>query len=124
MEKFKQVSREALKKKMDKKEDFVLIDVLGTASFEQMHVPGAISIDGHKKDFVERVSEVVSDKNKQIIVYCASFSCPLSPTAAKKLVDAGYTNVLDFKGGLKDWAEGGYVLEGVNAKEFMQSATE
>ena len=121
MEKFKQITREELKKKMDAKEDFILIDTLGDMSYRRSHLPGAISIDAHQENFVDEVEKTVPDKNKEVIVYCASFSCQLSPYAAGKLADAGYTRVLDFKGGLKDWGEGGYTFEGEGAEEFAES---
>ena len=118
---FKEITREELKEKMDKNEDFVFIDVLGEASYKRIHLPGAVSVDAHQENFVEEVEKQVPNKNKEVIVYCASFSCPLSPAAAHKLADAGYTNVLDFNGGLKDWAEGGYSFEGEEAEEIAKS---
>jgi len=120
MGKFKEIAREELKEKMDKNEDFVLIDVLGEASYNRAHLPGAISIDAHKENFVEEAEKQVPNKDQEIAVYCASFSCQLSPMAAGKLTDAGYTNVLDFKGGLKDWAEGGYSFEGEEAEKIAE----
>jgi rhodanese-related sulfurtransferase len=49
-------------------------------------------------------------KDKDIIVYCASFECHASPTAARKLEQLGYTRVIDYEGGLQDWKEAGYPL--------------
>jgi len=111
MEKYFTITREALKKKIEQGSDFVLIDVLGEASYEQRHLPGAISIDAHNEDFVEQVQKRVPDKDKEVVVYCSSFSCQLSPEAARKLAEAGYTNVVDFEGGLADWEEAGYPFE-------------
>lgn len=108
----------ALKKKIDEGSDFVLIDTLGEESYKRRHLPEAISIDAHKDDFVERVKEIVPDKDKEIIVYCASFSCQLSPAAAGKLIDAEYTNVVDYEGGLADWQDAGYPFEGEGSNLF------
>lgn len=112
MEKFFIITRDALKKKMDESSDFVLIDTLGEMSWAKRHLPGAVSIGAHDEDFVDRVKELVPDKDKEVVVYCSSFSCQLSPAAAGKLVDAGYTNVVDFEGGLADWEDAGYPFEG------------
>ena len=106
------ITKEALKKKIDERSDFILIDTLGEASYKRRHLPGAISVDAHQDDFIERIKEIVPDKDKEIIVYCSSFSCQLSPAAARKLHDAGYTNVVDYEGGLGDWEDAGYLLEG------------
>lgn len=113
MEKFFTITRDALKKKLDEGSDFVLIDVLGALSYDGRHLPGAINIPGHEESFVVEVEKAVGgDKGKEVIVYCASFSCQVSPAAAGKLVDAGFTNVVDFEGGLADWEEAGYSFEG------------
>ena len=112
MEKYFTITREALKKKVDDGSDFVLIDVLGEFSYAQRHLPRAISIGALQEDFIEQVEKQVSDKDTEIIVYCSSFTCPISPMAADKLVDAGYTNVVDFEGGLADWEDAGYPFEG------------
>ena len=110
MEKFTTITRDILKKKIDEGSDFVLIDVLGERSYAQRHLPGAINIPGGSENFVAEVEKVVSDKSKEIIVYCSSFSCQASPAAAGKLADAGFTNVVDFEGGLADWEDAKYPL--------------
>jgi hypothetical protein len=40
--KVKTITREELKAKMDRGDDFVLLEVLGEASYRRAHVPGAI----------------------------------------------------------------------------------
>lgn len=111
MKKYFTITRDALKKKIDQESDFVLIDVLGKTSYAKRHLPGAISIDAHEEDFIRQVERRVPDKDKEIIVYCSSFSCQLSPRASSKLIDEGYKNVVDFEGGLQDWEDAGYAFE-------------
>lgn len=43
------------------------------------------------------------------VLYCWSFLCTASTTAARKLSAMGY-RVLDYKGGLKEWKEKGNPL--------------
>jgi len=121
---YQTITSDELKQKIDGDEQFVLIDTLGDQSYERAHLPGAISIDAHGDNFVENVEQEVNDKDTEIIVYCASFSCQLSPQAAQKLVEAGYTNVVDFEGGLKDWAQSGYDFEGAEAQEMKENLTQ
>src|SRR5437867_36524 len=45
------------------------------------------------------------NKNREIVVYCGGGECPQSRQAAEKLHNLGYTNVLAFEGGLKEWQE-------------------
>lgn len=121
MEKFKEITREELKEWMDEKKDFALVDVLGEGSYEGRHLPGAKHADVGEEDFLKRIEGVVSDKNATVVVYCASFTCKASPRAAEKLVDAGYTNVYDFTGGLADWQDAGYPFEGDVAQEKVEA---
>lgn len=110
------LTREELKDKLDNKEDFLLVNVLSEESFESLHIPGSKNVDVHKDDFLEKMEELTEgDKDKEVVVYCSSFSCQASPSAARKLTEAGYNDVADFEGGLADWKEAGYPLEGAMA---------
>jgi len=111
MENFKEITREELKRWIDEKKDFVLIDVLSQGSYEGRHLPGAKHVSVSETDFLEKVEKLAPNKEIPIVVYCASFTCQLSPSAAKKLVEAGYKKVYDFKGGLADWQDAGYPFE-------------
>ena len=105
------LKKEELKKMIDSGENFVLIDVLDKKDFERHHIPGAVNIPVHGDNFMEKVAEKVPGKNTKIVVYCASFECQASPGAAKKLTEAGYTNVFDYEGGIKDWKQANYPVE-------------
>ncbi len=107
---YKSVSREGLKRMIDRNEEFVLVDVLSEESFQERHIPGAINIP---LDEIEKMAPKLINKNEKVIVYCGSFECSSSTKAAEKLIELGYKKVYDFEGGLKDWQEGGYPLVGV-----------
>lgn len=120
------ISTEELKSKIENGDDFILIDVLGDESYNRAHIPTAISIDAHADDFLGRAEEHVPDKDTEIVVYCASPECQLSPTSARTLIDAGYSNVKDYEGGLVGWAQAGNVFEGEAAdamREKLSSKT-
>ncbi len=105
----KKISREELLSMCKKGKKFVLVDVLGKDSFEQEHIPGSISIP---LDDLEKQAFSYLGKDDLIVVYCASFTCMASTNAAEKLQELGYKNVLDYKGGLKDYKEAGLALQG------------
>lgn len=86
-------------------EDFVLINVLPRDKFNQQHIRTSINIPVDDDDFEEKVESVAGSKDRKIVVYCANFECDASPKAAKKLEDAGFTQVYDYEGGTKDWFE-------------------
>ncbi len=88
-------------------EKYVLFDVLSPDSYGQGHIEGAISFP---VDMINAGSaKKVLSKDSKVIVYCGSFQCHASTNAAKRLSTLGY-NVLDYKGGLKEWHEKGNKL--------------
>lgn len=107
--KFKTINRDELREMMNSGKAFKLVDVLSRESYEKEHIKGAISIP---LDEIEKKADKVLNKEDTIVVYCASFDCTASTKAAEKLVSLGFKNVLDYKGGLKDYEEGNLGLEG------------
>ncbi len=89
-----------------------LIHVLPEEHFAQQHLPGAVNACVYKMVFLTKVAELVPDKSSAIIVYGAGAPSLDSSTAAEKLTQAGYTNVQDFRGGLKEWLQNGLTVEG------------
>jgi len=66
----KTISRDELKAKMDRKDDFVLVEALAKASYDHAHLPGAINIPPDQ--VADLAPTVLPDKNADIVVYCAS----------------------------------------------------
>jgi rhodanese-related sulfurtransferase len=60
---------------------------------------------------METLAEQKLKKTDTIIVYCASYTCHASTQAAKKLLDLGYKQTLDFKGGKRWWQHAGLTFE-------------
>ncbi len=67
--KVKTITREELKAKMDRGDDFVLLEVLGEASYRRAHLPGAIRF----KD-TDRATALLSGKSAEIVAYCSNFN--------------------------------------------------
>lgn len=80
-------------------ENLVIIDVLSPESYKKAHIPGAINIP--YEQLAERLDEL--DKNAKIVTYCANTICQASSKAAEILLEAGFTDVHDFKGGIHEW---------------------
>lgn len=93
---------------MEREDDWVLLDVLPREHYEDEHVPGANNIPLDGGGFIDQVRGVTESPDDKVIVYCANTECELSPQAARALEDAGYTNVLDFEGGVEEWKSAGY----------------
>lgn len=99
------ITRDELHTMLDKNQDFVLINVLPRDAFNKQHIPQSVNIPVGEDDFTEQVEAVAGNKQRTIVVYCASFDCDASPKAAKKLEQAGFDNIYDYEGGTKEWFE-------------------
>ena len=96
---YKQVSMEEGLELMKEDSGYILLDVRRDDEFEEGHIPGAINIPNESIG-TEEIAEL-PDKNQTIYVYCRSGN--RSKQASQKLVDLGYTNVIEF-GGIIDYS--------------------
>ncbi|MEI8176068.1 MAG: rhodanese-like domain-containing protein [Candidatus Omnitrophota bacterium] len=88
-------------------EKYRLLDVLDAESYKKGHIEGAESFPVNTIDQGTAASRL--SKDDHIVVFCGGFKCKASTEAAKKLSGMGY-EVLDYKGGLKDWQDKGNKL--------------
>lgn len=105
------ISRDELRQKLDAGQDFVLIEALPRKYFAKGHIPGAVNLP---HDQIESLApELLPDKDREVVVYCANTACRNSEIAARALTDLGYTRVLEYAEGKTDWEAAGYPLEGL-----------
>ncbi len=62
------ISRDELKAKMDRGDDFVLVDTMPEMYYRHSHLPGAVNLPVNEVG--ERAPELLPDPNAEIIVYC------------------------------------------------------
>jgi rhodanese-related sulfurtransferase len=104
----KSITRQELKERMEQGHKFYLVDVLAPETYEKKHIKGAINLPMQE---IGKKARKLFEPDDDIVVYCSSFTCKASPTAAKKLDDMGYENVYDYEGGRDDWEEAGLPIE-------------
>ena len=81
-------------------ESAILVDVRTEAEYNENHISGALlPVDDITE---ETASEVISNKDTKIIVYCKSGK--RSGEAKEKLENLGYTNVYNL-GSISNWKE-------------------
>jgi rhodanese-related sulfurtransferase len=97
------VSLAYIKKLMDEKADFVLVDARPERTFEKGTIPGAINISDSKFDKLAP-SMLPADKNKTLIFFCGGLKCDLSSKSATKAKALGYKNVFVFPEGEPAWS--------------------
>ncbi len=103
-EKFRKISRDELKMKIDSGKPFTLWNVLTKEYYHSdKNIPGSIWVPVNELE--QRLPSLNAKKTDEIVVYCGSTQCPSSRQAAQKLASLGYTNVSAFEGGVADWQE-------------------
>ena len=66
----KTISRDELKQKIDRKDDFHLVETLPATAYHQNHLPGAVNLP--PESVAELASQLLPDKGADIVVYCAN----------------------------------------------------
>jgi rhodanese-related sulfurtransferase len=64
------ISRDELREKIDRRDQFLLIETLPETAYHHVHLPGAINLPPDK--LTELAPTLLPDKNAEIVVYCAS----------------------------------------------------
>jgi len=103
----------------DRHAGYALVNVLKPEVFLSEHIPNSINIpQGNEREFEKRF-----EHTKEIIVYCASSSCPASSQVAAVLGGMGFTTVKTFEGGMDEWVEKKNDIEsGENTAQEMNIA--
>ncbi len=110
------ISRDELKERLDRGDDFKLVMALSEWEFRAKHIPGSVNVNNRD------ATEQQLGEHEDIVVYCADETCVASKVAYKMMKEHGYTNVRRYAGGIADWEEAGYPLEGEMTSARRESA--
>ena len=96
-----------VKKRLDAREEFTLLDVREESEYAAGRLPGAVHIG---KGVIERdIESKVPDSATPLVLYCGGgFRSALAADALQKM---GYTNVISMDGGWSGWNAKGYTTE-------------
>lgn len=92
-----QVSAEALREMVERRADFVLLDIRASHEFQESHIPGAVNIP--VQDLRTRWKEL--PRSADIVVLCSSGN--RSSVAASMLKQRGFAGVMNSAGGIKGY---------------------
>jgi len=96
-----------LKKRLEAKEEFQLIDVREDHEWAAGHIPGAIHLC---KGIIERdIEEKIANREAEILLYCGGGF--RSALVADNLQKMGYKNVVSVDGGWRGWRAAGFPVE-------------
>jgi rhodanese-related sulfurtransferase len=102
----KQITRQELLQKLERKDNFKLVMTLGEWAFRAKHIPGSLNISTPEQ------VEALLDPADEIVVYCTNVDCPASIAAYHMLRARGFANVRRYSGGLEEWEAAGLPLDG------------
>jgi rhodanese-related sulfurtransferase len=110
------ITREELKGKLDGGGCFKLVNCLDAWMFRAKRIPGSIRFENlkHALDTL--------DPKEEVIVYCSNSGCTDSVLVYQQLVDHGFQNVRHYAGGIVDWEDAGYPLEGDRVNRTQPNA--
>jgi rhodanese-related sulfurtransferase len=100
------ISRDELREKLDRGDEFKLIMALNRWAFDAKHIPGSLHFDRPDELYAAVKPE------DEVVVYCTHVDCLSSVALYRDLVKRGYANVRRYAGGLLEWEESGLPLEG------------
>jgi len=86
----------------------VILDIRTPEEFDEVRLDGAINVDYYDADFADQLDTL--DKNDPYVMYCRSGN--RSSDAVKTMKDLGFTEVYEIDGGIVNWIESGYPVEG------------
>jgi rhodanese-related sulfurtransferase len=97
------VSAAHIKKLMDEKQPYTLIDARPKRVTDKGMIPTAIAISD--TDFDKNVDKLPADKAALVIYYCGGLECVLSDASAEKARKLGWTNVVTYPEGYPEWTK-------------------
>lgn len=97
-----------------KDNNVVLLDSRETIEYKTSHLNNAILI-GYENFNINQITKSFEDKRQKIVVYCSLGI--RSETIAKKIKEAGYTNVYNLYGGIFEWSNNEFPIINSKGKE-------
>lgn len=87
--------------------DVQLVDVRSKEEYESGFIGNAQNIDFNSPTFDEDISKL--DKSKPVLLYCRTGG--RSAKCSKKLIEAGFIQIIELEGGITQWKFKGFELK-------------
>src|SRR5438874_12733497 len=91
------ISRDELKQKLERRDQFKLVMALGDWQYRAKHIPGSL----HFRTPQDALASLAQEA--EIVVYCSCYDCSASVSASAYLVVHGYRHVPRYAVGILDW---------------------
>ncbi|MEQ1838955.1 MAG: rhodanese-like domain-containing protein [Verrucomicrobiales bacterium] len=106
------ISISELEKAIENKE-VILIDVNGSSSYANGHIPGAIDFRANKDNLAAALGD---DKDKLVVAYCGGPTCSAYKAGASAAEEAGFKNIKHLSAGISGWLQAGKTTEKADKK--------
>jgi len=100
------IGREELKTKLESGDNFKLVMTLDDKAYDLMHIPGSL----HFGNMFEAMKQLSADD--EIVLYSSNKWCHFSFISYLVLRNYGFKKLRRYTGGLMDWLDASYPLEG------------
>lgn len=107
------IGAEQLKNKLDRGDNFKLVMTMNQWAYDHLHIPGSL----HFNNLSEAMAQLTPDD--EIVVYCSTKWCHESTYAYLVLRSQGFNKLYRYAGGLLEWMDAGYPLEGERVYDFI-----
>lgn len=119
------VTVDELSEMMENGEDLTIVDIRTKDEYTQGHLKGSVWIARGMLKF-KAGKDALKKLDKKYVLYCRVDS--RSALAGKTLIELGYTDVYNLKGGFSDWCDAGYSIYNRHgemiAKSFERDETD
>lgn len=83
----------------EKSQNQTIIDIRTPQEYRQGHLKNAVNINLFDRAFLEEIDKL--DKSKPVFIYCRTGN--RTSSASKKMLNLGFQQVYDLKGGISNW---------------------
>lgn len=110
------ITRDELKAVLDAGAPVQVVMALTRWAFDRLHISGSQALES----WMETIGRY--DQDQEVVVYCTNPNCPASLRAYYFLQMLGFERVRRFAGGIEEWMEAGYPVEGSLVEERQYAA--
>jgi len=110
------ITAEQLREAIESNPELIIINVLANNFYNDCHIKGSINIPFEQ--LLEKTSSW--DKEKDVVVYCATAKCSKSKQAYALLQDLGFFNLHEYIGGIQEWYQKGFETSGPCKLDYLQ----
>jgi len=97
------IDGKTLKNLIESKTPMVLLDARTQKWDDGRRIPGGKSLPADSDPAL--FTETAPNKDALVVIYCGGVQCPAGKALAEKMLSEGYTHVLEYAGGIKEWAD-------------------